>query len=354
MVMKYEIFSGKTFYQTWVETQGLDVIRGYAVDDVNAIPLKPWARKGGTGAYINLIGAEDADDAYICEIPAGGALRPQKHLFEEFIYVLKGSGATEVWNEGQSKQKIDWQEGSLFAVPLNAWHQHFSRGERPARYIAVTNAPPIMDIFHNSEFIFNNPFVFSDRYNGERDYFIGKSKLYLDRYYVTNFVPNVNVFELIDYKERGVGSTNVKFNMAGGVLEAHVSQVPVGMYKKAHRHQPGAQVLILEGTGYTLMWKEGQPKEKFDWRTGSLLVPPRGWFHQHFNTGSNPAKYLALRWGSKQFLVGQVFDQSKLSKVSTRGGGNQIEYEDEDPKIKELYEEELRKRGLEIRSRKVG
>jgi hypothetical protein len=101
-----------------------------------------------------------------------------------------------------------------------------------------------------------------------------------------------------------------------------------------------------------LMWPEGTPPRRFDWREGSIVVPPERWFHQHFNTGATPARYLALRaggrkyprpWGSKSYAVDE----------SVKSGGDQIEYQDEDPQIRRTFEQELAKNGVACRMEAV-
>jgi oxalate decarboxylase/phosphoglucose isomerase-like protein (cupin superfamily) len=117
----------------------------------------------------------------------------------------------------------------------------------------------------------------------------------------------------------------------------------VGTYKKAHRHGPGAHVVIIGGSGYSLMWPEGSPIRRFDWHEGSVIVPPEMWFHQHFNAGTTPARYLALRWGSKKHRFRKRYGIDK----SVKEGGDQIEYQDEDPSVREMFEQALARHGLE-------
>jgi hypothetical protein len=72
------------------------------------------------------------------------------------------------------------------------------------------------------------------------------------------------------------------------------------------------------------------------------------WFHQHFNAGSEPARYLALRWGSDKYGVHAVrMSHGSRASESVEEGGDQIEYPNEDPKIMQIFLEELAKHGAQ-------
>src|SRR5438093_12101219 len=89
------------------------------------------------------------------------------------------------------KQSLEWSAGSLFSIPLNARYQNFNgSGNEPARYIAVTNAPPMMRLFRDSDFIFNCDHIFSGRYSGEEDYLTARANLSNRRNGGLNFLPN--------------------------------------------------------------------------------------------------------------------------------------------------------------------
>ena len=102
------------------------------------------------------------------------------------------------------------------------------------------------------------------------------------------------------------------------------------------------------------MWEEGKPIERYDWKVGSMSVPPNMVFHQHFNVGEKPAKYFVLqRRSSFKYKTGVKEWDFKRSQKSLKEGGNQIEYEDEDPVIREMFESELAKRGVECKMPKI-
>jgi oxalate decarboxylase/phosphoglucose isomerase-like protein (cupin superfamily) len=334
----------ETPYERWVRAEGLDIIGAQYVPDLKTVDLKPWARRGGQGVFINHEQSRQSNDCYVCEIPPGGKLAPQRQLFEEMVLILDGRGSTTVWNDSGQRITFEWKAGAMFAIPLNCAHQHFNgSGQKPARYVGVTFCPQLINLFDDIDFVFNTSRDFKGRFNGEPDYFSNKGEQdgFLLR---TNFVPDAVNLPLITAKERGAGGGHIRFNMARGSMASHISQFPVGTYKKAHRHGPGAHVIILSGEGFSLMWQDGEEPKTYEWRPGTLIVPPNNTFHQHFNAGATPARYLAFKHSSFRNSQGVP-----LSWISRRLGGNQIDYADETAQVRAKFDEELAKHGVESR-----
>jgi hypothetical protein len=344
-------------YSKWLEKEGIPVITGHTVPDVTAVSLKPWSRKGGRGAFINLIGCERITDAYVCEIPPGQSLLPQRHLYEELIFILSGNGTTSVWIDGGTKQSFEWHEGSLFSPPLNTWHQHTNiQSDCSAKYIAVTRAPAMMNLFHDLDFIFNNDFFFKNRYTGNKDYFSGKGNIIEDvvegnrKIWDSNLVPDCRKLELASFTKRGGLSANMFLELSNGMMSAHVSELPGGAYLRAHYHGAGDPHLFLGGQGYALIWPEaggikadGVERVRIDLQKYTLFVAPERWFDQRFSTGKEPLKYLATHTEQSVKYAGQR--KGYEGTKSVKSGGTQIDYEDENPAIRKLFRAELAKTG---------
>lgn len=330
-------------YTRWVASEGLDIIDGIYVEDLNTVELKSWDRRGGRGVFINHDASRTTNDCYVCEIPAGKELAPQRQLFEEMIMVLSGNGSTSVWNDAGQKVTFEWGPGALFAIPLNTWHQHFNgSGSSVARFVSVTNMPPIVNLYEEMDFIYNTAHDFKTRFSGEADYFAPKDEMNGFRL-ETNFVADAVNLPLVSAKERGAGGGHIRFNLAKSSMNAHISQFPVGTYKKAHAHGPGAHVIILAGEGYSLMWPEGEEPKRYEWKPGTLITPPNMWFHQHFNTGNSPARYLAFKYEGVAFRNAQGVPKAWISK---RIGGHQIDYADESQLVRTMFAEALSEKGL--------
>ncbi|TAN21018.1 MAG: hypothetical protein EPN30_09770 [Actinomycetota bacterium] len=337
-------------YSDWVKEEGIPVNEEFGFD-LLTLDVKPWARMGANGAFALVSGRGDYLDTYVLEIPAGGSCTPQRHLFEEVVYVLDGHGSTTIEGPGGRKHSFEWGPKSLFAIPLNATYRHFNTsGTKSARFVSTTNLPMIMKLFHDYDFIFNNPYEFAGRM-GENRFFEGEGEFIPHRpgrhMWETNFVPDLSTFELKEWQDRGAGGSNIMFALAQGTMHAHMSEMPVGTYKKGHRHGADFHIFPVTGHGYSILWFEGEKDfRRFDWQHGSVYAPEDMMFHQHFNTSPEPARYLAVAFGGLRFPFSQ--DKVKVFQgmdVSLKKGGKQIEYEDQDPRIHPIYLEELAKHG---------
>ena len=138
-------------YDQFMESEGVPVFRGIGVRTVLDLPLAPWKRLGGRGSYIQLHGTEGLWGQYVVEVPAGGALNIDRHLYEKVVLVIEGRGSTEVWRETSNRQIFEWQKGSLFSIPLNTSHRFVNATNSPALLLCGTTAPNIMNLFQQPE-----------------------------------------------------------------------------------------------------------------------------------------------------------------------------------------------------------
>ena len=243
---KMDTFETSDPYFDWIANEGIKRIVDFAFEDLDTVELGPWERKGGKGAVINIPNGFLPNDAHLIEIKPGGKSEPEHHMYEEVMYVVSGRGATSVWHQEGSKSTFEWTAGSLVVIPLNSTYQHFNgSGTDHARYVSMTNAPPVMRMFKSNDFIFNNPYQFEDRFSGQdEDFFNGQGELFRRKgskfgtMWKTNFVPNADIMKLWQYRDRGAGGINTHFDLANNVTGTHISEFPVGTYKKGHRHGP--------------------------------------------------------------------------------------------------------------------
>lgn len=345
-------------YLEWAQGEGIPIVEDFGVDLLE-IETKPWPRLAANGAFVHVAGRGDFLNAYVLEILPGGSTSPQRHLFEEVVYVLSGRGSTVIEGDGE-RHSFEWGPHSLFALPLNAQYRHYNAsGLEPARLAPTTTLPLMMNILRDERFIFEHDYEFSERF-GSENYFRGEGTFLPispgRHMWETNFVPDLSAFDkLQEWKGRGAGGTSLRFELADGTMHAHISEMPVGTYKKAHRHGPSLHIYPVTGHGYSLLWYEGDEElVRKDWSHGSVYAPADMQFHQHFNTSREPARYLAVGFGSLRYPVTAAKRASSLGvDVGLKQGGRQIEYEDEDPRVRQIFEEELAKNGVKSKMDEV-
>ena len=339
-------------YLAWVENEGVPVTEDFGIDLLK-VPTAPWPRFGVAGGVAHLKGRGDFISIFVLDIPPGGKTAPQQHLFEEVVYVLEGHGSTTVETNDGRKHSFEWGPMSLFALPLNAKYQHFNGSGRERARLSSTNSLGVtMNLYHNEDFIFSNSFRFPER-EGKESFFSGEGdfipKVPGRHMWETNFVPDLGKFKLEAWAKRGAGGSNMMFCLADGTMHAHISEMPVGTYKKGHRHGADFHVFCVTGTGYSLLWYDlDKDMVRVDWKHGVVFAPPDGMFHQHFNTSPVPARYLAIAFGGLRYPVTAAKRAIFMGMdVSVNEGGAQIEYEDQDHRIHQMYLDDLRKHGAQ-------
>ena len=359
-------------YDRFMDDEGIPCHRAVGVHRVQDLPMKPWKRLGGRGSYIQLFGTEGLWGMYIVEIPPGGALNIERHMYEKTVLVVYGRGSTEVWQEGQTKkQTFEWQPYSLFSIPLNAYHRFVNATNQPALLLCGTTAPNIMNLIGEANFAFNCPYVFANRYSGEDEYFKSNDEIAPDRVRglamrKTNFIPDVAYCELPLDNRRSPGYRRIEPEFKGSDFYLWIGQHETGRYSKAHKHDSSAVLVCLRGKGYTYTWpdrlgtqpwKNGIEKDviRQDYEPVGLVsaAPMSGdWFHQHFGVSKEPLRLSA--WfgvnNHSQRKPGRPGEKVlDFGSIDLKKGGTAIPYHEEDPYIRNEFEEALQKEGVPSR-----
>jgi quercetin dioxygenase-like cupin family protein len=358
----------KTPYDIFMEEQGIPIYRDIGVRRVQDLPRKPWKRMGGNGTFIQLLGTEGLWGCYVIEVPGAGALNAERHLYEELYLVVEGRGTTEVWAEGSNKKlAFEWQKGSLFSIPMNAWHRVVNATSSPALLLAGTTAPNSMNLFSNPDFIFNCPYNFKDRFELKDDYYKPNEEIEPDpvrglAMRRTNIIPDIVTCELPLDNRRSPGYRRIEPHMTGSNFYLWIGQHENGRYSKAHAHGSAAVLICLKGKGYTYTWpstlgqtpwRDGRDEQvrRQDYEpVGMVSAAPMGgnWFHAHFGTSKEPLRLTA--WfgpnapGRERGRPGeQAID---YGAIDIKDGGTAVPYREEDPHLRQEYEATLKQEGV--------
>jgi mannose-6-phosphate isomerase-like protein (cupin superfamily) len=373
-----------TAWETFQKEEGIPVFVGVGVRDSRDLPRADWPRLGGKGTYIQVVGTNNKTGMYVVEVPARGALKPQRNMWEERYIVLEGRGSTEVWRNGDTaKTAFEWQQWSVFAIPMNANFQIINSSSAPALLLAVNTAPRTINAFQNMDFVFNNEFNFDDRLGGNLEDFWAvndevEPQPTRGRAMVTsNLIPDAaNSYLPLD-NNRGPGFRWIAPNQVGNtLLQGWIAEYPGGRYAKAHAHGSGAVLVCLNGSGYSITWPRDEAGVT-PWKNGkgdlvrmqeyvpggliSAAPGPSNWFHQHFAVSKGPFRifnYTGPMPGNPEAGAGRaLMDAAEGELVRQHAditdGGNAIPYHMEDPYIREMFETKLAEAGAESTMPKV-
>ncbi len=340
-------------YLVWAARQDIPIVEGVAVD-LHHVETTSWPRVGVgcRGAFVHLRGRGDFVALQVIDIPPDRSTDRLRHLFDEVWYVLAGHGRVVI--EGDKTYEFDCGARALFSPPLNAPYRltNTSASER-MRLVCASNLPFLMNVFRNESFLFDNPMAFPQRvardgyFSGERDVLPADHGR---QFWDTSVIPDLVALPLPEWRARGGGSRNVEIGLSGSSMHVHLSQIPAGTYNKG-RVAAGPHVFPLAGSGYTLVWKDGDAEfERHDWRPGLVFVAPDDRYHQHFNTGTQPSRHFAVSFGNHRYpVLARLAKRAEAPVTAVKDGGPQVDFEDQDPRIHALWSSELAKNGTASR-----
>jgi hypothetical protein len=124
---------------------------GHYVDDLREHPVAMREARGNKTAFFNMmatVGHRTHPNVHISELTGPQAFA-HKHGNQPMFIILKGSGY-DIWTPAADLKafeedvkagrahKASYSTGTLCGVPAGPhWHQHFSTGSEPLRYLAV-------------------------------------------------------------------------------------------------------------------------------------------------------------------------------------------------------------------------
>jgi len=114
------------------------------------LPERKW--RNNRGHYIDLADYEVLG-AHLSELMPGGQSVRHRHTTEAYLYVVKGHGYSLINYDDEPIETVEWSEGTLFAPPRWAWHQHFNLDQSDtARYLAIQDTGLLRTMrLHNIE-----------------------------------------------------------------------------------------------------------------------------------------------------------------------------------------------------------
>lgn len=270
--------------------------QGVVARDLARHPLIPRPKRDSRAAAFDELAGNTILGLHLSEIAPGGSKRGHRHLDEATMIVVAGRGWSEMRQSDEAPlQRIEWSQGDVFAIPANAWHQHFNHDpDRPARQLAFKNTRMLRRLFGSRDFVYANDFRLDERYADQEDYFTGRV-VGDDGVVVTSVLRDLANEDLPERPGDGEGVSRQRYRMGGHRnLDHSLVGIATGGHVRAHRPLAEEAMLILSGRGRTTLSDGAGREVVVEWGRGDLVSPPLAVSRSH-QAIDGPVLYLNVR-----------------------------------------------------------
>jgi gentisate 1,2-dioxygenase len=268
------------------------------------VVMQPSARGHRVGCYMGEDGGNPTRtlDAWVHEYEPGSATTIHRHSWDAMLFVVSGSGWTEV-----DGVRYDWQPWDAIHIPAWSWHRSGGTGERPARVMSYSSEPLVSSLgFGVLEDAGDTPVgelpprpPFTSDVEGDDVYARRVRRLaaqQLDRR--SGRIHTDYDSEPLRLNPKG---TRSKFlidrsigHRASGITQVMLQFAP-GKGQARHLHPGEAWLYVVEGRGESYLGEEETGGEWHPWEQGDLVVVDHSLWHQHRNTDPDkPARLVRI------------------------------------------------------------
>ena len=315
-------------------SEGIPVTEDFGVDLFD-VPTAPWPRYGVKGAAVHLKGRGDFANMFVFDIPPGGN-RPRRSATstKRSSTCSKATAARRSNSPTARKRSFEWGAAQPVRDPAQRQAPPFQR-QRPRARAARLHHQPADD----DEYLPQRALRLRQRLRFRRarrqEASISPAKAISSRCGPATTCgrpissPISTGIELKAWGDRGAGGTNIMFVLADGTMHAHISEMPVGTYKKAHRHGAGFHVMCVTGHGYSLLWYRATR------RTSAASTGSTAWCSRRPTSSSTsistpapqPARYLATGVGGLRYPFTLAQRRSLLGGKPGEKGAVSLEHQ---------------------------
>jgi gentisate 1,2-dioxygenase len=228
------------------------------------------------------------NDAGAHELDAGATTTPHRHSWDAILFVVEGSGWSEIGGE-----RITWKPWDAIHLPAWVWHRHGNDGVKTARFVSFSSEPLLtsfnmavleeatdaVDLAARPEFARarEGEDTYSQRVNrlAELQGDLRRARIHTayDDIELRNTPRGTRTAFLVD--------ESIGFRTSG--LTAAMFQLAPGQAQTMHRHPGEAFLYVIEGRGHSYIDAEPEGGPEYEWQAGDMINVDHFLWHQHFN-----------------------------------------------------------------------